>query len=98
MGRELFDAAFKEYARRWAFKQPYPADFFPYYGRCIGYGSGLVSGEDGFYTTDHVDLSISDVKMKKVTPKDPLKKQELDEAERATARKKYKLTQKRNSK
>ena len=37
--------------------------------------------------TDHVDLSLSDVKMKKVTPKDPLKKQELDEAERATARK-----------
>jgi aminopeptidase N len=28
MGRELFDYAFKEYARRWAFKQPYPADFF----------------------------------------------------------------------
>ena len=28
MGRELFDYAFKEYARRWAFKSPEPADFF----------------------------------------------------------------------
>ncbi len=28
MGRELFDYAFKEYARRWAFKNPTPADFF----------------------------------------------------------------------
>ena len=28
MGRELFDYSFKEYARRWAFKSPEPADFF----------------------------------------------------------------------
>ena len=28
MGRENFDYAFKEYARRWAFKHPTPADFF----------------------------------------------------------------------
>ncbi|MDX5480191.1 MAG: M1 family metallopeptidase, partial [Hymenobacteraceae bacterium] len=28
MGRELFDYAFKEYANRWAFKHPMPADFF----------------------------------------------------------------------
>lgn len=28
MGRELFDYAFKEYAKRWAFKHPTPADFF----------------------------------------------------------------------
>ena len=28
MGRELFDYAFKEYARRWAYKNPTPADFF----------------------------------------------------------------------
>ena len=28
MGRELFDYAFKEYCRRWAFKHPEPADFF----------------------------------------------------------------------
>ena len=28
MGPELFDYAFKEYSRRWAFKHPDPADFF----------------------------------------------------------------------
>jgi hypothetical protein len=28
MGRTLFDYAFKEYAKRWAFKHPTPADFF----------------------------------------------------------------------
>ncbi|MEM8566809.1 MAG: M1 family metallopeptidase, partial [Bacteroidota bacterium] len=28
MGPELFDKAFKEYAERWAFKHPKPADFF----------------------------------------------------------------------
>ncbi|WP_027376127.1 M1 family metallopeptidase [Kaistella palustris] len=28
MGRELFDKAFKTYAKRWAFKHPEPADFF----------------------------------------------------------------------
>jgi hypothetical protein len=28
MGRELFDKSFKEYAQRWAFKHPKPADFF----------------------------------------------------------------------
>ncbi len=28
MGRELFDYSFKEYARRWAFKHPQPADLF----------------------------------------------------------------------
>lgn len=27
MGRELFDYAFKEYARRWAFRHPAPATF-----------------------------------------------------------------------
>ena len=28
MGRELFDYAFREYSRRWAFKHPTPADLF----------------------------------------------------------------------
>ena len=28
MGRELFDKAFKTYAKRWAFRHPEPADFF----------------------------------------------------------------------
>ena len=36
MGRELFDFSFREYARRWAFKHPTPADFF----RTLGDASG----------------------------------------------------------
>lgn len=73
MGRELFDAAFKEYAKRWAFKQPYPADFF----RTMEDASGVDLDwfwRGWFYTTDHVDLAISDVVVKKMTPKDPEKK------------------------
>ena len=61
MGRELFDYAFKEYARRWAFKHPTPADFF----RTME----DASGEDldwfwrgWFYGTDACDISIDSVR------------------------------------
>ena len=61
MGRELFDYAFKEYARRWAFKHPTPADLF----RTME----DASGEDldwfwrgWFYNTDPVDISLDTVK------------------------------------
>lgn len=61
MGRELFDYAFKEYARRWAFKHPEPADFF----RTME----DASGEDldwfwrgWFYSTDVCDISLDSVK------------------------------------
>ena len=61
MGRELFDYAFKEYARRWAFKHPTPADFFR--------SMEDASGEDldwfwrgWFYGTDATDISIDSVK------------------------------------
>ena len=77
MGRELFDMAFKEYAKRWAFKQPYPADFF----RTMEDATGIDLDwfwRGWFYTTDHVDLSISDVKIKKVQPKDPQMKKEQE--------------------
>lgn len=64
MGRELFDYAFKEYARRWAFKHPEPADFF----RTME----DASGEDldwfwrgWFYGTDACDISIDSVKYAK---------------------------------
>ncbi|TAL51232.1 MAG: M1 family peptidase, partial [Chitinophagaceae bacterium] len=64
MGRELFDYAFKEYARRWAFKHPTPADLF----RTLE----DASGEDldwfwrgWFYGTDAVDISIDTVKYAK---------------------------------
>ena len=64
MGRELFDTAFKEYANRWAYKQPYPADFF----RTMEDASGVDLDwfwRGWFYTTDHVDMAISNVTLKK---------------------------------
>jgi len=64
MGRELFDYAFKEYAKRWAFKHPEPADFF----RTLE----DASGEDldwfwrgWFYGTDACDISLDSVKFSK---------------------------------
>jgi Peptidase family M1 domain len=61
MGRELFDYAFKEYARRWAFKHPTPADLF----RTME----DASGEDldwywrgWFYGTEPCDISLDTVK------------------------------------
>ena len=61
MGRQLFDYAFKEYARRWAFKHPTPADFF----RTLE----DASGEDldwfwrgWFYGIDACDISLDTVK------------------------------------
>ncbi|MFN8244029.1 MAG: M1 family metallopeptidase [Ferruginibacter sp.] len=61
MGRELFDYAFREYARRWAFKHPTPADLF----RTME----DASAEDldwfwrgWFYGTEPCDISIDTVK------------------------------------
>jgi hypothetical protein len=61
MGPELFDAAFKEYAERWAFKQPKPADFF----RSMEDASATDLDwfwRGWFYSTDNVDLELSEVK------------------------------------
>jgi hypothetical protein len=61
MGRELFDYSFREYARRWAFKHPTPADLF----RTME----DASAEDldwfwrgWFYSIDACDISIDTVK------------------------------------
>jgi len=61
MGRETFDYAFKEYARRWAFKHPTPADLF----RTME----DASAEDldwfwrgWFYGTEPCDISLDTVK------------------------------------
>lgn len=65
MGPELFDEAFREYARRWAFKHPKPADFF----RTMEDASGVDLDwfwRGWFYTTDHVDVEVADVKWFKV--------------------------------
>jgi hypothetical protein len=61
MGPALFDKAFKEYAQRWAFKHPKPADFF----RTMEDASAVDLDwfwKGWFYTTDNVDLSIDKVK------------------------------------
>ena len=61
MGPELFDKAFKEYARRWAFRHPQPADFF----RTMEDASAVDLDwfwKGWFYTTDACDLSIDKVK------------------------------------
>jgi hypothetical protein len=61
MGPELFDVAFKEYAQRWMFKHPQPADFF----RTMEDASGVDLDwfwRGWFYTTDHVDVDLAEVK------------------------------------
>ncbi len=61
IGPELFDMAFKEYATRWAFKHPKPADLF----RTLEDASAVDLDwfwRGWFYTTDHVDLSVDKVR------------------------------------
>ncbi|ALD21728.1 M1 family metallopeptidase [Hymenobacter sp. DG25A] len=70
LGRQLFDYAFKEYARRWAYKHPEPADFF----RTMEDASGTDLDwfwRGWFYTTDYTDLSIEGVKWYTVDSKNP---------------------------
>ena len=62
LGRQLFDFAFKQYARRWEFKRPTPADLF----RTMEDASGVDLDwfwRGWFYTTDHVDISLERVRL-----------------------------------
>ncbi len=84
LGRELFDHAFKEYSRRWAFKSPTPADLF----RTLEDASGVDLDwfwRGWFYTTDYVNLAIGNVKHFKIDPKDPSKRMEMVEKNRSLA-------------
>jgi hypothetical protein len=70
MGRELFDYAFKEYSRRWAFRHPAPADLF----RTMEDASGVDLDwfwRGWFYTTDHCDIAMKDVKWFQMDTQDP---------------------------
>ncbi|MGI4844774.1 MAG: M1 family metallopeptidase [Janthinobacterium lividum] len=70
LGRELFDFAFKEYAERWKFKRPTPADFF----RTMEDASGTDLDwfwRGWFYTTDAVDISVDGVTEYTISSKDP---------------------------
>lgn len=70
MGRELFDFAFREYARRWKFRRPTPADFF----RTMEDASGIDLDwfwRGWFYSTDHVDVAVTGVREYKVSTTNP---------------------------
>ena len=77
MGPELFDQAFKEYAQRWAFKHPKPADFF----RTMEDASGVDLDwfwRGWFYSTDHVDVDLAEVKWFRLREEQPeLEKKKL---------------------
>jgi hypothetical protein len=70
LGRELFDFAFAEYARRWMFKHPSPSDFF----RTMEDASGVDLDwfwHGWFYTTDHVDIAVDKVTKYRIDTQDP---------------------------
>jgi hypothetical protein len=70
MGRELFDYAFKEYAKRWAFKHPTPADFF----RTMEDASGVDLDwfwKGWFYGVEAADQAIAEVEWYAVDKQDP---------------------------
>ncbi|MCC9599417.1 M1 family metallopeptidase [Stieleria sp. JC731] len=85
LGRELFDHAFREYARRWKFKRPTPSDFF----RTMEDASGTDLDwfwRGWFYSTKHVDLGITNVQLYQIDAGDPdeaaeRKRQEKDKEE-----------------
>ncbi len=82
MGRELFDFAFKQYARRWMFKHPTPEDLF----RTMEDASAVDLDwfwRGWFYGTDHVDISLDKVTAMELASVNPaevkaLKKKDAD--------------------
>ncbi len=70
MGRELFDYSFKRYSQRWMFKHPTPSDFF----RTMEDASAVDLDwffRGWFYTTDNVEIALSDVKWYRLNSKNP---------------------------
>ena len=93
LGRELFDYAFKQYARRWKFRRPMPADFF----RTMEDASGIDLDwfwRGWFYSTAHTDIAIEQVRLFEIDTRDPL----IDKQRKKKARenKPQTLSQKRN--
>ena len=83
MGRELFDYAFKEYARRWAFKSPTPADFF----RTMEDASGVDLDwfwKGWFYGVEPADQAIANVEWYGIDSQDPNKQKATAKADAAT--------------
>lgn len=83
LGREAFDHAFKNYARRWMFKRPTPSDFF----RSMEDASGVDLDwfwRGWFYSVDHVDVSVDEVQWLQLDSRNPAvekpkRKKEMDE-------------------
>ena len=68
IGQDLFDEAFKEYANRWKYKHPNPADLF----RTLEDATATDLDwffRGWFFTTDHVDMELSKVKWFKISEK-----------------------------
>nr|WP_161604265.1 M1 family metallopeptidase [Roseiconus nitratireducens] len=81
LGRELFDFAFREYARRWKFKRPTPSDFF----RTMEDASAIDLDwfwRGWFYGTEHVDIAIDDVELYQIDSGDPDEKAERERQEK----------------
>ena len=81
LGRELFDFAFREYARRWKFKRPTPADFF----HTMEDASGVDLDwfwRGWFYTTDHTDIAIESVRLYSIDTRNPETEKEAARRER----------------
>jgi hypothetical protein len=55
-----FDAAFREYVRRWAFRHPQPADFFRTMNNALGEDLSWF-WRSWFYRTDHLDQAVDSV-------------------------------------
>lgn len=69
IGSELFDQAFKEYANRWKYKHPNPGDLF----RTLEDATATDLDwffRGWFFTTDNVDMELTDVKWYKVYEED----------------------------
>jgi hypothetical protein len=82
LGRELFDFAFREYAQRWKFKRPTPSDLF----RTLEDASGVDLDwfwRGWYYSTDHVDVAITDMREYKVSTANPEVEFELNRQEHA---------------
>ena len=58
-----FDQAFREYARRWAFRHPTPADFFRTMNDALGEDLSWF-WRSWFYRTDHLDQAIDSMSVR----------------------------------
>ncbi len=82
LGRPLFDAAFKEYCRRWAFKRAEPADFF----RTMEDASGMDLDwfwRGWFFSTSTSDVEVVSVARRALHGGDPAKAGERNKAREA---------------